>query len=745
MSAKTVSIGKIAEALKLSRSQAARRAAELGWAYEAVRAPGAPRLYDISALPREVQDALARRQLEQVQAALREKGILKDEPAAPSPTALVLTPAEKISTGKKAEKRRDARLELYQAYVAFREAAGASDRQALPIFAKHWTLAASAVLAGASLAGLPLPEVISKQPKWVFEAQRSCSPATIKRIAATVKAGALKDLAGRYGGRKDTGVIDRAFDGRAVSTVLALVANNRHLSAAAIRDQVMGNLGRQAVLPDGEIVEWPSIRQFQLWIAKAKTRFADVLTAYSTPDEWRSKYEFAFGEQPVGDAPNDVWQIDASPADALCLDGRWTIYILTDLWSRRIMVLVTKTPRAVAVIALLRRAFLEWGIPRHIKTDNGSDFVATRVKTVINFLKITYEQSAAFSPREKGHVERHVGTVQHGFMPLQPGFIGHSVADAQLIRQRRAFADRLGESDDKAFCVQLTGEQLQARVTEWVEGAYYHKSHGGLDGQSPAERMRSYAGVIRRIEDPRALDMLLMDLPSNGGIRKVTKKGIPVERATFWGPNLTVGEQVRVRLDPTDMGRIYVYTVEADAFICVAENPERVGISRAEVAAKARADQRAETKHHLDQLKSASRRLRPLHEVAMEIARERMAPVVDFPRPVEAYTTPALEAAAEAAGAERPMQVAPAPEGPREPAQIITLGQSPSARDAEAEAKAARVARWKAVDARLKAGEPVSDEDARWHGRYAGHAELITALNMEKWKAAGPVPVNRPA
>ncbi|PWR17485.1 Mu transposase C-terminal domain-containing protein, partial [Zavarzinia aquatilis] len=302
-----------------------------------------------------------------------------------------------------------------------------------------------------------------------------------------------------------------------------------------------------------------------------------------------------------------------------------------------------------------------------------------------------------------------------------------------------------GEDDHDAFCVSLTGEELQRRLDAWCAEDYAQRPHAGLDGLTPAERARSYAGEIRRISDPRALDLLLMDLPSGAGYRVVTKKGVSVEKASFWGPGLVVGHKVRVRLDPTDMGRIYVYTAEDDAFVCVAENPERLGISRAEVAAKARADQRAETASLRKRLQSVTRRLRPMHEVAAELAREALPPVVEFPRPAEAYSTPALEAAADAAGSERPMPLAPEAAGPRQPAQIITLGKSPSAVDAEDEAKTRRVARWKELDALIKAGAEVEARDRRWHTAYGKDAELVTALNVEKWRAEGLVAGGRSA
>ena len=66
-------------------------------------------------------------------------------------------------------------------------------------------------------------------------------------------------------------------------------------------------------------------------------------------------------------------QIDASPADVMCVDGRHSVYLCVDIFSRRLIVYVSKTPRAEAVALLIRRAILAWGVPERVHTDNGSD------------------------------------------------------------------------------------------------------------------------------------------------------------------------------------------------------------------------------------------------------------------------------------------------------------------------------------------------------------------------------------
>src|SRR5690606_6465766 len=95
------------------------------------------------------------------------------------------------------------------------------------------------------------------------------------------------------------------------------------------------------------------------------------------------------------------------------------------------------------------------------------------------------------------------------------------------------------------------------------------------------------------IDDERALDMLLAEAPDTEGIRTVGKKGLRVENTHFIAPELGayVGERVHVRLDPADMGRIIVYTLDMK-FICVAVAPEREGIDRREIGIAAKKIQR---------------------------------------------------------------------------------------------------------------------------------------------------------
>ncbi|MCM0751920.1 hypothetical protein DEA98_13500 [Brucella pseudogrignonensis] len=135
---------------------------------------------------------------------------------------------------------------------------------------------------------------------------------------------------------------------------------------------------------------------------------------------------------------NQMWMIDASPVDALCVDGRWTMYACVDVATRRYIITYSKTPRSEAVCLLIRRAILEWGVPEVIKTDNGSDFVAAATMRLLTDLDIKPDTSHAYSPAEKGIVERAIKTYQHEVAPQLPGYVGHNVADRKAVESKRA-------------------------------------------------------------------------------------------------------------------------------------------------------------------------------------------------------------------------------------------------------------------------------------------------------------------
>jgi putative transposase len=399
---------------------------------------------------------------------------------------------------------------------------------------------------------------------------------------------------------------------------------------------------------------------------------------------------------------------------------------------------VTRTPRAEAVGLLLRQALLAWGVPERIKTDNGSDFTARATRRLIAALGIETDTAHAFSPEEKGVVERAIGTLQRDLMPLLPGYIGHSVADRKVIEARRSFAARLGLDDARAFAVELSAADLQRHLDDWARDRYAHRPHGGLDGATPFAAAAAWTGPIRKIKDEAALTVLLAPVAGQDGRRMVGKQGIRIDGSHYIAPEILPGEAVFVRMDPSDMGRAYVFDEQGETFRAVAICPELAGVDPAAAVAQARAAQKRLLAERTADIRAEARKIKPrdmVEAVARQAARQA-GKLVELPRRAEAHTTPALEAAGQAhRGGQAPEA---APLRPDDAARMAAIEAAISAPTRGAPMPAAqanirplrktetrelRFRRWLAIREAIDSGKQVSTEDAVWCGSYGETSE----------------------
>ncbi len=439
-----------------------------------------------------------------------------------------------------------------------------------------------------------------------------------------------------------------------------------HLTAEQARDALLADSG------------WaPSVSTVARWLARWRAENKRAIGAVTNPDRHRSRGRPALGRADEAvTALNQLWEVDSTIADIRCADGkRYALIVVVDVYSRRAAVLVTPRSRAQAIAALIRRCLLEWGVPAVVKTDQGKDYVSRYLSGAFEDLDVTHATCLPYRPELKPFVERFIGTLSRALFPMLPGFTGHSVADAQALRERVSFAARRGEPPLQ-FGVALTPAALQHRVDTWCGAMYERRAHAGLDGETPFLRAASWPGAVRRIEDARALDALLAPAPRGGG-RKIARGGISVGGREYIAAELGahVGADVTVRLDPTNPGRIHVYRrtgVEGrrTEFLCIAEDPEVTGADRAEIAARARALADTADREARQWAADLKRRYEPEGAMDRMLARaaEEAENVVALPRRGEAHETPALAEAARAAGAA-------AAKGPRE-----GTGDGPSAR-----------------------------------------------------------------
>lgn len=579
---------------------------------------------------------------------------------------------------------------------------------------------------------------------WIKSAIKSVSQGSLMRWIKTMKREGIAKLGGVYGNRKGSGILDTNHELN--SFVLALLYKKPHIEPAHIFHSIVARF-------EGADIKIPSVKTITRWLTKWKNDNKALYASISNPDQYKASFMVAFGSASEHITKyNELWEMDSTPADVMLEDGRHSLIGVIDVHTRRFKMLVSKTSKSLAIAALVRRSMLSWGVPETIKTDNGKDYTSNYFTSTLKNLNINQTLCHPFSPWEKPHIERALGTFSHSFLELMPGFIGHSVAEGKAIRETKSFAERLmkrkknGE-EVEAVELKMTAEQLQKFCDDWTDGYYYMTRHSEL-GKSPFEMVAAWTGEIRTITNIRALDTLLAPVPGNNGKRTVTKKGISVDNFTYNAPELggCVGESVAVFYDLTDCGKVVVYTSEID-FICVAECPEIVGVSRQEVAVKAKEIQKKQLAKGRAKLAAISR-ANNVDDIGNEILKhysDKASGITALPGKTTEYTTNALEAAAIAVEMRDEMvppntveeinRAATEGDGPEiaemQKAQIIDFGMKRlHAQNREEAENQARIARYEDLLARNFEG--ISEEDDRWRRSWEQTSEYYSYTMIKK-------------
>ena len=487
-------------------------------------------------------------------------------------------------------------------------------------------------------------------PGWISARIKSLSPRTLSRWRSALQDGVETAKRGRP---KASGILDVADGGKVRALILAAIAKQPFLNAKHLRILVKDKYGKvlKNVCPvtgDVKSVALPNIRMFQASIARWKEEYRNELLRVTDPDKYRSTVRFSATGSQTAERLNECWQLDASPADVMLKGGRHSIYMAVDVYSRRAIVLVSKTPRASAVGLLIRKCIMAWGVPEILKTDNGSDFVAHQVKRLFAALEIEVDLSPAYTPENKGIVERTIGTYQRD-LAVCPGFIGHSVADRKVIENRKSFDKRLGATIEALYDVDMDFAEFQDWSDAWAADMYGRDQHAALNKRTPFDVAANYAGTVKKIEHEAALDVLLAPIASGNGIRRVTKQGVRVDGALYLPMSVLPGTEVLVRMDPADLGRVMLFDPETEGYLGEALNADLAGLNPAEVVAKAKAMQKAYEDDKIADMRRASRKIgkRDVADAMRRDAAERSG-ILAFPKARENYVTPAIQAAAEA-------------------------------------------------------------------------------------------------
>ena len=506
-------------------------------------------------------------------------------------------------------------------------------------------------------------------------------------------------------------------------------------------------------------IQLPSRRALTSWLSNWKVKNKRLFTAVANPDAFKNSYMVAGGDAAENVVRlNQLWEMDSSPADIMCTDGRFTIISCLDVYSRRAVFKVRKTSDSYGVVLTARQAMLDWGLDGQgeqiIRVDNGKDYASQYFEKVADSLGIRLVSTAPYAGEQKPFVERLFRSFAHGMAELLPGFIGHNVAERKAIEAQFSFADRLKRkagSSKNVIEVSMSSDDLQTFCDKWLATIHMHKSHSGLNGRTPADMVQNWMEPVRRIEDERALDLLLEPIPGNKGERTVQKKGIKLDGGWYVAPELgsRVGDRLMVRYDSGDIGRIYLFDL-AGPFVCMAQNPAVTGISREELARAMKHEQKKDAELKAE-LKKKGRTINQGKLIEKIFARkereiaEQNSNVTPLPKRTHEHETDYLSGAREAiesadqAAEQRAKEENPSVEMQAAMANFIT-GNKVSADQPKAETPYSRFRRWHRLNERVKAGESLSEFEQHWKegqettAEWQGHMLIFEEFGIEIFK-----------
>ena len=116
---------------------------------------------------------------------------------------------------------------------------------------------------------------------------------------------------------------------------------------------------------------------------------------------------------------------DGRPLRILNLLDEYTRECLASVVARRI--------RSQDVLLILVDLFLSHGIPTHIRSDNGPEFIARKLRQWLNALQVAPLYIGPGSPWENGYVESFNGKMREQFLN---GELFYTLKEAQIMTER---------------------------------------------------------------------------------------------------------------------------------------------------------------------------------------------------------------------------------------------------------------------------------------------------------------------
>jgi hypothetical protein len=114
----------------------------------------------------------------------------------------------------------------------------------------------------------------------------------------------------------------------------------------------------------------------------------------------------------MADAPGDHWAIDLGTLNVTSSEGSNYIMVMVDIFSRFCVIRAIPDKTAVTVAKEVIKVFCDFGFPKILQSDNGTEFVNQILQHVVKHCGIDHRLTLPYNPRANGVAEKWVGTVK---------------------------------------------------------------------------------------------------------------------------------------------------------------------------------------------------------------------------------------------------------------------------------------------------------------------------------------------
>lgn len=410
-------------------------------------------------------------------------------------------------------------------------------------------------------------------------------------------------------------------------------------------------------------------------------------------------------------SPCDVFTADGHKFDAEVINPRTgkpyrpETTTVIDVATRRILgISISEAESTIGVMDALRDAVSRGGMFAIFYVDNGSGFANDTVREVVDRLGGTMTHALPYNSQARGLIERAHQTIWVNAAKKLTSYIGTDMDKHAGTKVHRISRQQLRDTGTTRLIP--TFAEFMAGVEFEIE-QYNNRPHRGLGKvrdpdtgrvrhMSPAEAWD--AAMANGWEPMLAPAEVVHDLMRPQVIRPTVRGEITWAGQRYFLDSLRNlhGEEVRVAYDVRDASRVWVRTLDGELL-----GEAQLDGNTSDYMPKTMIEQAVERRER-GQFKRAVDKLETLTGQRVELLPPTSAP--------SATVSPEQLAAAQANVARLTTERKPALQLPDDP-----LG---------------RYRCWLALDARMQEGEPLNDDESRWHASYPKHSDFAATRRV---------------